>query len=104
MTKIESITSRAIEETPKYQDDKISNLQKTSNIRKNRAFEKEQRREEEAFELKKEEESLLIEQKSKPQTKPEEIEARQQSSSQPDRLELLRRKRQEKLKKPRGDT
>ncbi len=105
MTKIERITSRASEETAKYQDDTISNLQKTSNIRKNRAFEKEKRREEEAFELSKEEESSLIEQKPKPQMKPEEIKTRQQSSNKPDdRLELLRRKRQEKLKKQKGDT
>jgi len=112
MSKIESITARAMEETAKYQDDSLSNLQKTSNIREYRALEKEKRRQEEAFELKKEEEQDQIMVETKPKSSLEgkqklsdnkQITSTPSSSSQPNRLELLKRKRQEKLNKSRGD-
>jgi len=112
MSKIESITARAMEETAKYQDDSLSNLQKTSNIREYRALEKEKRRQEEAFELKKEEEQDQIMVETKPKSSHQgkqklsdkkDSASSSSSSSQPNRLELLKRKRQEKLNKSRGD-
>ena len=94
MAKIESVASRAEQETEKYQDKGESNLQKTSGIREHRATEKAQRREVEAFELKDNSKALPSPEKKK--IKEEVKPSNSTQSTQPNHLDLLARKRRER--------
>ena len=58
MAEFENIVEQATDSTNAVQDKTISNSKKVKGIRDNRAFEKEKRREEEAFELSKDDEKL----------------------------------------------
>lgn len=60
MANIESIVSKAKEETEEVLDDKISNRKKVAGIRDNRAFEKDKRRDSEGFELAKQKNKTLL--------------------------------------------
>ncbi|MGF1987477.1 MAG: Mu transposase C-terminal domain-containing protein [Nostoc sp. ZfuVER08] len=91
---IESIVSQAKQETELLLDDKISSRQKVSGIRQNRADEKNTRRENEAFELAKEEISNPETTKNKINTQSEDSEA--SKLLKPDHMDLLKRKRQER--------
>ncbi|MEC4987111.1 MAG: DDE-type integrase/transposase/recombinase [Oscillatoria sp. PMC 1068.18] len=92
MAKIESVASRAEQETDKYQDKRESNLQKTSGIREHRATEKAQRREVEAFELNNKPSIPPKKEKVKEEIKPSSL----TQSTQPNHLDLLARKRRER--------
>ncbi|WP_239005453.1 Mu transposase C-terminal domain-containing protein [Gloeothece citriformis] len=94
MAKIESIASRAQQETEKYQDKSESNKQKNSGIREHRAQEKAQRREVEAFELKSDNKPSSPQKIEK--SKPESKQSHSSNSSQPNHLDLLAQKRQER--------
>jgi hypothetical protein len=91
---IESIVSQAKEDTESLLDDKISNRQKVSGIRQNRADEKNTRRENEAFELAKEEITNTDITKNIINTQSEDSE--DSKLLQPDHMDLLKRKRQER--------
>ncbi|MBD2441547.1 Mu transposase C-terminal domain-containing protein [Nostoc sp. FACHB-110] len=91
---IESIVGQAKEETEAVLDDTISNRQKVSGIRQNRADEKNARRKNEAFELAKEEIPNTETTKNKPNAQSENSEA--SKPLQPDHMDLLKRKRQER--------
>lgn len=92
---IESIVSKAKEDTEEVLDDKISNRKKVAGIRDNRAFEKDKRRESEGFELAKQEKENIIETINN-QPLPEDEDSEASKSLQPDHMNLLRRKRQER--------
>ncbi|MEH2136713.1 Mu transposase C-terminal domain-containing protein [Nostoc sp.] len=95
MANIESIVSKAKEETEEVLDDKISNRKKVAGIGDNRAFEKDKRRESERFELAKQEKQNIVEAaNNQPLAEDEDSEA--SKSLQPDHMNLLRRKRQER--------
>jgi hypothetical protein len=92
---IESIVSKAKEDTEAVLDDKISNKQKVSGIRGHRAFEKDKRRQIEGFELAKEETSNSINAANNElNTQSEDSES--SKLLQPDHMDLLSRKRQER--------
>ncbi|MEJ1934885.1 DNA-binding protein, partial [Nostoc sp. NIES-2111] len=86
--------SQAKEDTESLLDDKISNRQKVSGIRKNRADEKNARRENEAFELAKEEITNTDITKNTINTQSEDSE--DSKLLQPNHMDLLKRKRQER--------
>ncbi|WP_414587906.1 Mu transposase C-terminal domain-containing protein [Scytonema sp. PCC 10023] len=88
---IESIVSQAKEETEEVLDSTISQTKKVAGIRENRAFEKAKRREDEGFELAREETQNSVESAN---TKPED--SKPSKSLQPNHMELLRQKRQER--------
>ncbi|MDZ8257976.1 Mu transposase C-terminal domain-containing protein [Nostoc sp. ChiQUE01b] len=95
MANIKSIVSKAKEETEEVLDDKISNRKKVAGIRENRAFEKVKRRKSERFELAKQEKQNIVEAaNNQPLAEDEDLEA--SKSLQPDHMNLLRRKRQER--------
>ncbi|WP_066378030.1 Mu transposase C-terminal domain-containing protein [Anabaena sp. CA = ATCC 33047] len=91
---IESIVSQAKEETEAVLDDTISNRQKVSGIRQNRADEKNARRKNEAFELAKAETPNTDNTKNLINTQSEDSE--DSKLLQPDHMDLLKRKRQER--------
>jgi Integrase core domain/Mu transposase, C-terminal len=92
---IESIVSKAKEETEEVLDDKISHRKKVADIRDNRAFEKEKRRESERFELAKQDKQNIVEDaNNQPKAETEDSEA--SKSLQPDHMNLLKRKRKER--------
>ncbi|MBD2359780.1 DDE-type integrase/transposase/recombinase [Anabaena minutissima FACHB-250] len=91
---IESIVSQAKEETEAVLDDTISNRQKVSGIRQNRADEKNTRRKNEAFELAKAESTNADNTKNPINTQSEDSET--SKLLQPDHMDLLKRKRQER--------
>lgn len=88
---IENIVSKAENMTKAVIDDTISNTKKTSSIRENRAFEKDKRRESEGFELARTETQVSAEAVD---IKHDNLE--QPNSLQPNHLDLLKRKRQER--------
>ncbi len=88
---IESVVSRAEKMTEAAQDDTLSKSKKVAGIRENRAFEKDKRRENEGFELAREDTQNSVEAAN---TKPEN--SKPSKSIQHDHMELLRQKRQER--------
>ncbi|MEH2379290.1 MAG: Mu transposase C-terminal domain-containing protein [Nostoc sp.] len=92
---IESIVSKAKEDTEAVLDDNTSNRQKVAGIRDNRALEKDKRRKNEGFELAKEEITNSTEAtNNKVNTQSEDSES--SKLLKPDHMDLLRRKRQER--------
>jgi len=88
---IEAITSKAEEMTDAVKDDSMSNASKVVGIREHRGFEKDQLREEQAFEL------AMVEAEVDPQIAESlNLDSEPESLEYPSRLELLRLKRQER--------
>ncbi|MBD2451000.1 DDE-type integrase/transposase/recombinase [Nostoc sp. FACHB-152] len=91
---IESIVSQAKEETKAVLDDTLSDRQKVSGIRQNRADEKNNRRKNESFELTKAETPNADNAKNQISTQTEDSE--DSKLLQPDHMDLLKRKRKER--------
>ena len=91
MADIESVVSRAEKMAEVAVDEAVSNRQKVAGIRENRAFEKAKRRENEGFEL------APPAPESSPQgVSPNNEDCAVSKSLQPDHLDLLLQKRQER--------
>ncbi len=91
ITEIESVVSRAKIMTEETKDDKLSNREKTIGIRDNRSTEKAKRRENEGFEIGKSDNKNP---NNTVETDSQEVEKPQ--SLQPDYLDILRQKREER--------
>jgi Integrase core domain/Mu transposase, C-terminal len=102
MAEFENIVEQATTSTNVVLDKTVSNSKKVKGIRDNRAFEKEKRREEEAFELSKDELSNLVEQTQKTKEAKSKASHKRIKSDQPkQKTKSFKRQKLEALRKNR---